>query len=402
MKKTALALILILLALSACSNREQPNDDTITDAADTTAEVNKPTPGTGVDVLPDVPVEDDSVRFVSNAGELKLETLSFEADNCHTLQLDDERQLILLYDYQKDKDGNIERSAGNIPLCTNIRAVLFNLATGESEATLPIDGSDVPTGISYTDTGCILYTIVYDVSGIPATAAWELNLSAATLSLQPIRFTTDDARSRYLTSPDGTWTAYKQSLDADGDAQIVLRDKAGKETVILKNTMHAEANDTESVEGYNLVGFLDNDRLVYTINGWEWCKGWGIYHLTDGTKTEFRDGTGVSQVYGGVLYGVSIHYAHLTGIYRMQTDGSKIMLADESHTLSAPLMEASELFWFGMQDGRWLGIPYENGGASTGHLYIYDADMLSLIAEIENASAPLFLYGDTLYLISLE
>jgi len=86
-------------------------------------------------------------------------------------------------------------------------------------------------------------------------------------------------------------------------------------------------------------------------------------------------------------------------VYRFAADGTKTTLADKTTALVHPITTAPELYMLGMQDGRWLGVPYVVAGTEIGlgNLYVYDAEMKNLLAEISGKADQWMLGGDTVY-----
>ncbi len=402
-----LALVLLAaLALASCSERDLPAEDTdrIEPAATTAAETTS-APETEIPTQPAVPEADDTPRFISNAGNLKLQSVEMNAEDYRIHPLGEDRYVIVLFNRLRDKDGNlwIENSQS---VCTNIRAVIFDAKTGEMGKAIPIGGSTVPQNISYTDKGCILYNFVNYGNGVTQTAAWELDLTAKTPALKAVKFDPAKERGRAVTSPDGKWTAYRQTVDLSGDGEIILRGSDGKTKVILEGISLDEAEKLAGneqaigkVEGYSAVGFLDNERLVYNITGWEWSIGWGIYNVKTGEKTEYRSGDHISSIYDGKLYGTDFSYAALDSVYRFAADGTKTVLADKTTGIFAPMTSAPEIWMFGMQNGRWSGVPYVGTDVGLGNLYIYDAEMKNLLAEVSGKADQWIIGGDTVYFL---
>ena len=398
------AFLLAALALASCSERKRPNDDaeTIEPAAPSVTETTS-VPETVVPIQPAVPEKDDTLRFISNAGNLKLETVEMDAEDYRIHPLGEDRYLLVLFNRLRDKEGNLWLE-NNQSVCTNIRAVIFDAKTGEVGKAIPIGGGTVPQLISYTEKGCILYDFVNYGNGVLQTAAWELDLTAKNPTLKAVKFDPSKERGQSVTSPDGKWTVYRRSLDLSGDGGIVLTDEKGKEKVILECIMLEEAEKIAKneqaigkVEGYSPVGFLDNERLVYNITGWEWAIGWGIYNVKTGEKTEYRAGDHITAICDGKLYGTDFSYAALDSVYRFGTDGTKTVLADKNTDILKPITSAPEIWQFGMKDGKWYGVPYIGVDSGLGNLYISDAEVKNLLAEIGGKADQWLLCGDTVY-----
>ena len=403
---TRLALVLIaVLALASCSERKQPAEDTsaIDPAAPSVTETTS-APETVIPVQPAVPEKDDTLRFVSNAGNLTLEMVELNAEDYRIHPLGEDRYVIVLFNRMRDKDGNLWIENEQI-VFTNIRAVIFDAKTGEMSKSLPIGGGTVPQNISYTDKGCILYSFVYYGNGVNQIAAWELDLTAKTPTLKAVKFDPAQERGNSVVSPDGKWRAYRRSLDLGGDGEIVLINEKGNEKVILETITLEEAEkitpkdeqEIGKVEGHSVVGFFDNERLVYNITGWEWPIGWGIYNVKTGEKIEYREGDRISAICDGKLYGTDFSYAALDSVYRFGTDGAKTTLADKTTAIFAPMTSAPEIWQFGMKDGKWYGVPYIGVESGLGNLYIYDAEMKNLLAEIGGKADQWLLCGNMVY-----
>lgn len=391
-------LLVVCLAcmflLFSCSNRRTdaetsappettPPPETV---QDTTAEE------TFVTVFPGVPGPAEP-RFVSNKGNLTLHTFQPDAEQYHTLALDDTRTLIVMYDRMRDKDYNLVLTDGHATI-TNLRVVIYDCTTGKTGEAAALSGNVIPSSISYTADGCVLRG--YDYAS-DRTAAWRVTADGTNLTVTP---TEDDGltRTQYIASPDGKYTAYTVT-DESVSGGIMLESADGA-VMILKNSIYGiDVDNISHVRGYTPVGFLDSERLVYNITGWEWAVGYGIYNAKTGENKRFEVGCHVSGIADGILYGASGNYDGLQKIYRLGENGLLTGLAETSpiaDTVSAVLKQPQFLSKF--SGGRWLIAPYS--GENFTHLntvYIFSADLTRLEAEIyyEIATGMWLLSGDS-------
>lgn len=192
---------------------------------------------------------------------------------------------------------------------------------------LPATSSN-PSQIAYTENGCILHSVPLTEDGrcayvvLGADGAFTLGEASPSYPLALMR----------VSSPDGTYTAYRTDDDGTGNGGIDIRMPDGERKRILTNVM-LEETDLAGVTGYVPVGFTDDTHLAYHIGGWEWTKGWGIYDLENGTKIERLTGEALLAAADGYVYidenpNISDGLTKPGACYRISADGTERVRID--------------------------------------------------------------------------
>ena len=101
------------------------------------------------------------------------------------------------------------------------------------------------------------------------------------------------------------------------------------ENVTIWDTLPNGASaDIGDVRGYSPVGFLDGTRFVYTIGGWEWTVGYGIFDLMTGRAQTFAGS--IRGIHDGQIY-LTENQSHeqyrVTHIYKTTPEGNRTLLA---------------------------------------------------------------------------
>jgi len=396
MEKILLIITLTcMLLLVSCSDKhsEQPPEPPVTTPPPETVPVTAEE--TEIGVFPDAPPVmqgPEEPRFVSNEGKLTLNSFQPDAEQWQIMTVDKERSVIVMYNRLRDKDFNLILTDGQ-PTLTDIRVLIYDRAAGKAGEAVTLSGNAVPGRISYTADGCVLLGTDF-ASG--RTIAWKLSADGTKASVTPTEYD-GYMRTQYITSPDGKYTVY--GITDESVSGGIILESGGDEVMILKNAIYdIDVDDIRNVRGYHPVGFLDNERLVYNITGWEWAIGYGIYNVKTGENRRYETGHHAAGIYDGTIYTTSTDYDGLRNIYAVDKDHVEIDLVKAS-PLSADITALLKRpqFMYQFSGGRWLIAPYTEDGIRLNTVYIYSADLTKLEAEIyyEIATGHWTLSGDT-------
>lgn len=396
-KSTAALLLLLLFALSGCV--KDPPKPPETSAPETSAPETTAPAATETDAPGTEPPETDAPETsapeadlscygytnppqllpfrVAEGSILHLYSLRAEATSYYAVPQTDGKVLLVLNDYIREDDGRATP--------VNVRVQLLDPENGAVSTELPLTGGDAPHSVSYTDGGCILFDTVWDGETALTASAWKVVTenawSAAETSFDPSAVT--DAR---FVSPGGDWVVEQTSLG--GAYTLTAAKKDGASLKIAQDHMPAEPSEETISEarGCRGVGFLDENRFVYNIIGWEWKIGYGIVDLATGERVEFENGCSVNMISDGKLYGTPSGYAP-TALLLLGEDGSKTVLADAEHIPDgAPAGVLEALFSgsadYGLGGGLvWITL-YGEDGAPT-DTYFLDMALTGVLAHIE-------------------
>ena len=349
------------------------------------------------------------IQEISNEGKLQLETVSLSLadgmDGRDVGQFDEYHWLYFAGRLQRDTHNNVVGY-------TDARLFLFDRRNGEIAAECPIeeDLSGYVLNLHYYDDGCVLFSYSIDDNGQPLLHyAYDLRYAHNTLNAQSIEFEIYPYNRKRIVSPDGNYTVYAAVDSGSGYGGIDLQSPDGTTERILSDV--SDEYGIQSVTGYTPVEFLDNTTLLYTIGGWEWSKGYGLYDVETGEKRIYpAEKGGIEGVYGcadGYLYGYASSGYLTSKIWQIAPDGEERLIASMEEADGVFLLPAEEgtvSLWF--QDGFWIlcdetearKVREEQGGdrfremLKNGTLHIvitvYSADFGEILAEV---SLP---YGD--------
>lgn len=375
--KSTLALLLAVLILSACSNRDE--DDTLipgADAPDTTAQQT-------TDTIPpenDPPAPTDEIDLggkpfvtVQNPGNLTITAAQTERDYNRAFAYDERYMLVFTWDWMTDKGG----SEMHIP--DGLRLKVLDTATGEFTDDMHFAGTEIPTEINYGSKLCWLTT---------GNSAWTLALDGGKIKdIQPYKGKIDARTSLYFTSPDGKWKAYEEHITRydPGNSYGKIMVSNGEVTEMILN--NAYTADAQMYRTYRVLGFLDNTRLAYSITGYESSVGWGIYDVVN--KTHITGIGDPKAVYDGFIYMTDSEDYEPKKLSRVDADGKVTVLAAKGAT-DLPIFSEDGADQGGihypimMRGGYWLSlsdIGYADGQDIT-RVRVFDAAAKNLLAEL--------------------
>ncbi len=329
----ALALT-VSVFLTACKKDPvdpiDPTTDPVTDAPETDP----------VDpVVTDRPVDANtpigSVSYLDQDGTVTLRHLRIPADDFQILGsfkdslLGESNLLILMWNIEKD-----------LPVDQHL--ALLNTTEGMiTDWKYDISDYPLPTNIVRRGDEILVYGqnnsyhFGWILSGAPANP---------TVTLLETKEEIDAfvSTSPYITSPDGKYTVYRKLTDLGTlDGGIWLD---GENRYLMENVT-LEEGGVQGTRGYTPVAFIDNDTFIYSITGWEWNVGYGIYNIPTGDDTRREDGRTILYNGSDYFYTADTKNYSLSAIYKEALDGTRTKLLDESTRVESlkPLVSESLL-----------------------------------------------------------
>ena len=212
---------------------------------------------------------------------------------------DEERVLVSTYDVERGENNEIE-------CYSDFTLYLINTMRGTLEDFVVLgDMSYRPISKNYTENGLILSDWHLDDDGnMVFLGAILVSQQGGKLSVVPDNTEIYPRHDSILKSPDGRYTVFDTTDDGTGHGAIDVVYPDGTTKRILTNVMEGDpgVKSLGDVTGYSPIQFIDNERLLYHIGGWEWTQGYGIYNLATGEKTEFREGYAAMGYSDGYIY----------------------------------------------------------------------------------------------------
>lgn len=190
-----------------------------------------------------------------------------------------------------------------------------------------------------------------------------------------------------LTSPDGQANVYSQ------DGSLMLRDSQG-ERLLVEGDMQSPP-DVYAVSPYQ---WLDNDRLVYQVAGWESAIGWGVYNIRTGEDQRIDDtGMWLLAVDGETVYTYySLESREATGLYAFDMSGE----APQPQMILDDLSGEEGSLWIQNFSARNGQVVSSQAGASASDLSAFlllDAETGEELSRLEYRLPFCTLSGLTLY-----
>lgn len=257
----------------------------------------------------------------------------------------------------------------------NITAYVINIKTGEIVQTEQLEDGDVPGGtVKIMENGVVVDS--FPNADGEVTTSWEIKREGEKFTFTKVPYNRyydmieniDD----YFTSPDGKTTVY----NIGSKNHVSVRGEDGVKRAVLQTHLTEPGNEL-TVVGYTAIGFLDNDRFVYRIGGWEWTYGYGIYNVKTGETVEYRNGFAPQAIYNGKVY---------SALYTSYEFYDKIEILDENGVrteISVPEQYSSMVsspFFF---EGKWIELNYNPEGGKLRGIYVFSDDFSTLLAEIK-------------------
>ncbi len=322
-----LSVILIISAVGCSfvdiSVKEDIDDkeNTLNSGLDTQAETDKPNEN-DKPITPDVS-DETYFKLISNNADFEIKQIVFEnaSGAYHPIKLD-EKLYICMIDQR--------RSRGEVDLH------VVDTVKGEHLASLSLKSEKFPSQVMYTDEGIILYNFYYDTEKQQPVieCAFDVKYGNGDLTCIPkYDFDLFPHYDDYIRSPNGSVTVYKTVDDLAGHGGIDILYSDGRieriaENVMLDDKIGNKKADIGDVKGHSPIAFLDDNRFVYRIGGWEWTWGYGIYDISTGEKIECLDGLGLQAIdEEGNFYVSEVVSYEPKSYYKITPEGESILIA---------------------------------------------------------------------------
>ncbi len=268
---------------------------------------------------------------------------------------DEEYVLVSTYDVERDENNQIK-------CYSDFTFYLINTMTGTLVDYVNLgDLPYRPISHSYTANGLILSDWHLDDEGnMVNLGAILVSRQGGRLSVVPDNTAIYPHHDSRLKSPDGRYTVYDTTDDGWGRGGIDVVYPDGTTKRIFTNVMSQDLPDGQGiggVTGYSPIQFIDNERFLYHIGGWEWTQGYGIYNLATGEKTEFREGyAAMGYWYGAIFLTKSRGYETVEWYMDTLEGGERRLLAsrDKNADESAFYVESPADFRFGGTNWRTI------------------------------------------------
>lgn len=321
---------------------------------------------------------DTPVIVLSNPGGLNFKTIYIPYDRRYsTYDFDSEHILIMTY-------GTEQGERGHVTATTDICFYLVNTVRGEIVSALAYGKvNGWLTSPHYEKDALILYDLNLDeeTHTYSVHSALRIEYKNGQLSAQATEKDPWPRSEAMLVSPGGDYTVYEVTDDGSGHGGINVLYPDGTTKRILTNVMLDDpgVQGVGGVTGYSPIQFIDNDRLLYHIGGWEWTQGYGIYNLATGEKTEFRNGYGAIGYADGYIYLREVNGYEPVAWYKATLDGNiqKIASVNEEENIFR-LQESRDIRFGGTNWRRTTGIypsDYKNAVEKAVSVKIYSLDI---------------------------
>ena len=282
----------------------------------------------------------------------------------------------------------------------NRRLSMLDLEAGEITAVLTLDGDGILNEVTWDGNGMILYNLVLDETAQTYTAegALRITYTDGVLSAEPTEIMPFPMVTKQIRSPDGQYFVQQVVENGwnGGGMDLVYPD--GSSLRLFENVMFDDIlpdgskAGIEDVRGYTPIGFLDDTRFVYTIGGWEHCRGYGVWDLMTGIYEEFtEDVEYVYSVHNGHIYLTSeerfeggIH----TKVWKVTPEGERTLLASDDGTSAFPLdqlydpLYCADSYWIYTTDESLFSASIAGKGKPKTY-QVWSSDMDKILAEFE-------------------
>lgn len=180
---------------------------------------------------------------------------------------------------------------------------LVDISKGEILDTLTVYSDVMPSRVMFQNDDYILYRMHYDTDQqkVVIECAFKVTYENGELFCKKADIEMFPYAESYIESEDGNIRVYEVVANENGHGGIDIVYSDGRVERIAENVMLDDIIDGKTagigdVKGYAPIAFLDANRFVYRIGGWEWIWGYGIYDISTGEKTEYLDGLGIQAI----------------------------------------------------------------------------------------------------------
>jgi len=281
------------------------------------------------------------IRMLSGEEHFSCTMLTLPGENLRWWTYDENHMLYMTYTYIADEKN---RELAN----RDKHLYLVDLTTGTIAADKAVPGDAIWNDAIYRNGAVVLCHFRLDEENseyhadnplqiiyTPDAGALDMRSVTNSTSFPPVmEFAPYPREYASVTSPDGRFRVASVQEDGMGRGGLDLFYPDGSSLRLfanvtiwdtLPNGKHADIGD---VRGYSPVGFLDDTWFVYTIGGWEWTVGYGIFDLMTGTTQTF-DGS-IQGIHEGQIY-LTENQSHeqyrVTHIYKTTPEGKRTLLA---------------------------------------------------------------------------
>ncbi len=331
MKKTFILMLVLLFLLCACETDVAETTSVTTEIVTYQTEVVT----TEETVLPE---NELGVIFneVSNPANFDINVL--------TLPLKGEKSRVSEFDYDERYviyvTGEILKNGVDGYADCAYEVYVLDKKLGEYVFAEELNTDSFLRRISYTDDGCIIHNITVENDVAVVSNAYEITENDGVFSVSPTTAEAYPSVRKKVISPNGRYTALENELDGWNNGGIEVKYPDGSEkriltNITLGNSPECKAKTIGEHIGYGIVGFVDDTHLAYSITGYEWLIGYGIYDLESGKATEYRNERDRAfAAYSGYVYAVENKYHEYepypdaVSLYKMSLDGTKTTISE--------------------------------------------------------------------------
>ena len=219
---------------------------------------------------------------------------------------------------------------------------LVDLASGRIVSTLTVYSDIMPSLAMIKNGDYILYRMYYDteLQKPIVETAFKVTYENGELICNKVEIEMYPFYQEYIENEDKTVRVYRVNDDGLGHGGIEIVYSDGRAERVCENVMLDDVVDGKTVgigdvTGYTPVAFIDENHFVYSIGGWEWTHGYGVYDISTGEKTEYLDGNGLCAFDDEGNFYVDVVSNYEVQSYHMITpDNEKILIASNDESKS--------------------------------------------------------------------
>ncbi|MBE6679310.1 MAG: hypothetical protein E7598_02165 [Ruminococcaceae bacterium] len=268
------------------------------------------------------------------------------------------------------------------------------------------DTEGYPKRITYIDDGCIIHDITVEGDVTTTSCAYKISKAGEVFTVEATTLDAYPLIENKTASPSGEYIAWEKYIDGWGNGGIEVKYPDGSvkrilTNISLGNSPECKAKSIGDAIGYGIVGFVDDTHIAYSISGYEWLIGYGIYDLNSGKATEYREERDRAiAAHDGYVYVVENKYYEYepypdaVALYKMSLDGTKKQISNN------PNASFNGAKWHNSELQTVDGL----GRTSIEKVKILSLDFETVLAELEYVSVSgketsLYIYDDTVTVI---
>lgn len=361
------------------------------------ATISEPISVRELDKIPESPLN-ELFKVTSNPANLEIKTITLplkgERPRICGFEFDERYMVYVTAEILKNDRTDYKSCAYDL--------FIVDKKLGEIVFKKELNAKEYPMRITYTDDGCIIHSMSVEGESATTSCAYKISEENGVFTVQPTTLDAYPVVENKTVSPSGKYVAAERYLDGWGNGGIEVKYPDGSikrifTNVSLGNSPECKAKDIGDAIGYGIVGFADDTHLAYSISGYEWLIGYGIYDLESGKTTEYRkERDRAIAAHGGYVYAVENKYSEYepypdaVALYKISIDGTKTTVSDNPYAT--------------FKGGKWYIGESEavDGlkGIQVKKAKIFSLDFESVLAEVEYVSLSgkepkLFIYDNT-------